>query len=231
MRTLIFQHTPEERLGTLGLWLKEREFPHHVHHLYRDGDLPRPEDFDWLVILGGPMNIDEEERHPWLKPEKAFLREWLKSGKPTLGICLGGQLMAQALGGEVSKNTVREIGFHTVSRTAAEHPAFKHWPASIPVFQWHEDKFSLPPDCASLASSVVCAHQAFAYDHKTVGLQFHPEASEDWIRGNFVDFTPGEGEPYVQSGEECLPLIAQFLPPMSRQFFQFLDDFVAGAKA
>jgi GMP synthase-like glutamine amidotransferase len=230
MRTLVFQHTPEEVPGTLEHWLQNHRFSYHVHHLYRDGEIPPPDQFDWLVVLGGPMNVDEEDKHPWLKAEKAFIRRWAEANKPVLGICLGGQLLAQALGSEVRRGGEREIGFQSVIRTGNEHPAFRRWPVTLAVFQWHEDSFTLPSGCVSLLTSEACEHQAFARDRRTVGLQFHPESTAEWIRDNFNGFEPKPGERFVQSGEQCMPLIPALLAPMTKQFFTLLEDFVESAR-
>ena len=88
MRALVFQHTPEESPGTLEPWFRSRGISFDVHHWYRDGRAPEAARYDWLVILGGPMNLDQEAEHPWLRDEKTFLRAWIESGKPVLGICL-----------------------------------------------------------------------------------------------------------------------------------------------
>lgn len=228
MRTLVLQHTPEEKPGTLVDWLELRKLPHEVHHVYKNSAIP--EGFDWLIILGGPMNVDEEEKHPWLRAEKAFLKNWLAANKPMLGICLGGQMLAQALGARVVKNNQREIGFHPLRRTPEAHPAFRRWPEHFHVFQWHEDRFELPPGCAPLLTNEVTPYQAFARDRRTVGLQFHPESTEEWIRENYKGFAPQPGEKYVQTGELCLELLPRHLSPMTEKFFHFLDDFLEHAR-
>lgn len=230
MRTLIFQHTPEEKPGTLTEWLEGARFPYHVHHFYEASEKPTAAAYDWLVILGGPMNLDEEEKHPWLKPEKEFLREWIASGKPVLGICLGGQILAQALGATVEKNEVREIGFHAVERTGRDHPALRRWPHKLEVFQWHEDRFSLPEGATPLLSSPACAHQAFSRGDRLLGLQFHPESTAEWIHGNYQDFTPRENEPCVQDRATAEALLPAKLPEMTQAFFQLLEDFAQAAR-
>lgn len=230
MKTLVFQHTPDEKLGSLRDWLVQARFPLYVHHSYKGEEIPAVEKFDWLIVLGGPMNVDDETDHPWLVQEKAYIREWLAAKKPILGICLGGQLLAQALGGVVTKNPQREIGFHPITRTSAEHPAFRRWPLSLSVFQWHQDRFSLPEGCVSLFTSEACEHQAFALDHRTVGLQFHPEAVPEWIYLNYRNNEVLPGERFVQTKHQCLQLVPTMLPVMTKQFFQFLEDFAENAR-
>lgn len=231
MKTLIFQHTAEEAPGSLVNWLEDRRFEYHVHHTYKGLPFPKAEDFSWLVVLGGPMNVDDEAKHPWLKEEKKFVRDWLMAAKPILGICLGGQMLAQALGGSVTKNKQREIGFHPVTRGPDEHPAFRRWPVTFPVFQWHEDRFTLPNGCVSLMTSPACEHQAFAKDHRTLGLQFHPESVEKWILENYQDFEPMPGEEFVQSKAQCLRLMPVHLPAMTKKFYEMLDDYIAAVGA
>lgn len=231
MKTLIFQHTEEEVPGTLSVWLENAGFPFHIHHLYRDNAIPDSGAYDWLIVLGGPMNLDEEDKYPWLGVEKKFIAEWLQSKKPFLGICLGGQLLAQALGAKVEKSEMREIGFHSISRTREEHSAFQRWPSSLRVFQWHEDRFDLPSGCQRLLTSEACTNQAFALGREVVGFQFHPESTESWIIGNFSGFEPRSGERYVQSKDQCVPLIPTLLSPMTKHFFDFLEDFTAEIKS
>ena len=228
MRALIFQHTKEETPGTLNDWFHGRSFACEVHHWYLNGPSPDPARFGWLIVLGGPMSLDQETELPWLKDEKSFLRNWLTTGKPVLGICLGAQLLAQSLGGRVSPNTQREIGFLPVQRIPTEHPAFRRWPSSLSVYQYHEDAFSLPPGCVSLASSPACPHQAFARGEKILALQFHPESTAEWIRLNGPSITKAVGEKFVQTPAETEELVTHLLPPMTESFHRLLDDFVEG---
>jgi GMP synthase-like glutamine amidotransferase len=231
MRTLIFQHTPEEVPGSLAEWLVLRKLPFHVHHWYREPDAPTAGNFDCLVVLGGPMNVDDEADYPWLRTEKSFLRDWIASGRAVLGICLGGQLLAEALGARVGRSECREVGFWKVQRTEAEHPALQSWPAETAVYQFHGDRFELPAGCISLLSSPGCAHQAFARGRSILGLQFHPESTPAWIKGNAGSVKRQEGEPYVQAPEETEREIPRLLPDLKKNFFHLLDGFRAGLSA
>ncbi|MED4603490.1 type 1 glutamine amidotransferase [Paenibacillus validus] len=137
--------------------------------------LPRMDDFDWLIILGGPMSAYDKE--DWLQQEKRFIRSAVDHGKHVLGICLGAQMLAEALGGKVYRNEQKEIGWHPVTRTRAAHRLFEDVPASFHSFHWHGDCFDLPEGALSLAYSDACRHQAFAYGERVLGLQFHLETT------------------------------------------------------
>jgi GMP synthase-like glutamine amidotransferase len=228
MNVLVFQHTPVESPGSLLDWLHTRHHQSLVHHWYRDSHAPDAEEFDWLIILGGTMGVDEEKEHPWLKEEKAFLRDWLQAEKPVLGICLGGQLLAQALGGKVTKNPQREIGFHEVSKVGPAHPFLRQWPQTTRVYQFHEDTFTLPPGCQNLMSSPACPNQAFAREDDILGLQFHPESTREWILSNASSVKKKENEPYVQNPTETAAAVRELLAPMTTNFFRLLDSFSKG---
>ncbi|MGE3262355.1 MAG: type 1 glutamine amidotransferase [Bacteriovoracia bacterium] len=229
MKTLIFQHTKDEVPGTLVDWLGQSDHAYHIHHSYSGQKFPDAAAYEALVVLGGPMNIDEESKHPWLKNEKQFVADWLKKDKAILGICLGGQMLAQVLGGRVEKNRAREIGFHEVRRTGEKHPALSRWPEKMRVFQYHEDRFTLPQGCKSLLTNEICEHQAFSLNKKTLGLQFHPESTAHWIQEAFGELAPST-EPHVQSHSECAALLPVHLPLLTSQFFHFLEDFYSGAR-
>jgi GMP synthase-like glutamine amidotransferase len=170
--------------------------------------LPAMNDFDWLVIMGGSMNVYEEDKYPWLTAEKRFIAEAVRAGKTVLGLCLGAQLLAAALGGRVTRNRYREIGWRPIrlTRAARENPCLSFLPEEPVVFQWHGDTFSeLPPGALLLAESEACAHQAFVYRERVFAFQFHLENSEAILRGLVencaAELTP---DPYVQSPGELL---------------------------
>jgi GMP synthase-like glutamine amidotransferase len=143
--------------------------------------LPDPSELDMLVIMGGPMNIYEYDVHPWLGPEKKFIRACIDRGKAVLGICLGGQLIADVLGGEVTTAPFEEIGWYPVELTEAgrQLEAFAHFPDQFTTLQWHGDTFSIPAGAIHAAWSEATPNQAFSYDNeRVIGLQFHLE--ETW---------------------------------------------------
>lgn len=136
-----------------------------------------------LMILGGPMNVYEEEAYPYLRDVDLLLKEAVKKRLPVLGICLGGQLIAKALGAPVTRSPVREIGWYTLRLTpeGLRSPLFTGLPEELPVFQWHGDTFALPEGASHLAATAGCANQAFSYGGTVFALQFHLEVTPEII--------------------------------------------------
>jgi GMP synthase (glutamine-hydrolysing) len=175
MHVHYLQHAAFEDAANIATWALQRG--HRLTHtrLDLDGPLPEPEGLDWLVVMGGPMNVDEHDLYPWLAREKEFLRRAIDRGIPVLGVCLGGQLICSVLGGQVTKNRQKEIGWFPVTFTpdAASSPVFSRFPQRVPAFHWHGDTFSIPPGVIRLAASDGCDNQAFQYGRRVVALQFH----------------------------------------------------------
>jgi GMP synthase-like glutamine amidotransferase len=175
--------------------------------LCQDFELPGLDDFDLLVILGGPMNIYEEDQYPWLKAEKKFIANAVENGKLVLGLCFGAQLLADALGARVYKSRYKEIGWHPVSLTEAakDSRVFSRLPITFTPFHWHEYTFEIPPGCKRVAESEGCVNQAFECEDRLIGLQFHIEPSTESLKrvitccGDKI----GKGK-YVQSPDEML---------------------------
>jgi GMP synthase (glutamine-hydrolysing) len=146
--------------------------------------LPSP---DLLAVLGGPVGAYEDDLYPYLKDEIALIAARLKAGQPTLGICLGAQLMARALGARVYPGRAKEIGWKTLALTGAGERLLAPL-KDLPVLHWHGDTFDLPQGAANLASTDICDHQAFLYDRHALAFQFHPEAQqtgfERWLIGH-----------------------------------------------
>ncbi len=175
MRLHYLQHVPFEDADNIAVWVRQRG--HTLTHTRFDLGQPLPDQgtFDWLVVLGGPMNIYEHDRYPWLVREKEFIRASIDRGVWFLGVCLGAQLAADVLGGPVTRNRQQEIGWFEVSLTAEGQQAslFREFPDRFPAFHWHGDTFAIPPGAVRLASSEACENQAFQYRDRVVGLQFH----------------------------------------------------------
>ncbi|MDO8531814.1 MAG: type 1 glutamine amidotransferase [Dehalococcoidia bacterium] len=188
MAVLVLQNIACEGPGLLATALEARGVSTHIVRMGQDGSLPSIASYQGLVTLGGPMNVDEGERHPFLRDEVKVLQQALRAGVPVLGICLGAQLLAKALGARVFPARAREIGFSRVQLTeeGGRDPLFRTQGRFMTVFQWHGDTFDLPRDAVSLASSAVCPQQAFRYGRAAYGLQFHLEVTPgmvaSWVR-------------------------------------------------
>ncbi|MDG0834135.1 glutamine amidotransferase [Roseateles saccharophilus] len=191
---LALRHLAFEDLGLIGPLLERRGFEVRYHEAGVDDfaavDLGT---VDLLVVLGGPIGVEDEERFPWLVDEVALIRRRLDSHRPLLGICLGAQLMARALGAHVRPMGVKEIGFAPLALTAAGQGTALAELGTQPMLHWHGDQFELPADLASLAATPVCPHQAFAPHDAALGLQFHPEVDparfEQWLVGHIDELT------------------------------------------
>jgi GMP synthase-like glutamine amidotransferase len=222
------QHAACEDLGTIAPWLASHGHEVTATRLFADEAPPPVGAFDALIVMGGPMNIYEHERHPWLVAEKQLIRAALDDGKRLLGICLGAQLIADQLGGPVMRNAEPEIGWFPVTPTEAGRRSglFRAEHSSLPTFHWHGDTYALPRGAERLAFSAVCAQQAFSYDGwRVVGLQFHPEATTagltEWLRNERLPQAP-----YVQSTQEILERSDAFA--MNREFLSGLLARVLG---
>ncbi|MFT3952055.1 MAG: type 1 glutamine amidotransferase [Oscillospiraceae bacterium] len=166
------QHIEFENPGSILTWASEKGVTVNRTLLFAGEVLPQPDAFDWLVVMGGPMNIYEEDKYPWLAAEKALIRAAAGAGKTIIGLCLGAQLIADALGGKVTRNPAVEIGWHTIKLTDAARRSEKlsFLPDEAVVFQWHGDTFStLPTNAVQLAESEACANQAFCVGDQSTG--------------------------------------------------------------
>lgn len=151
----------------------------HAINLYNGDPVPGPDDFDGWLIMGGPMNVDETDRHPYLLPERHLVAELIRRDRPVLGICLGAQIVARAAGARVYPLRPKEIGLFDVDLTAdaANDPLFRGMPTPLEVFQWHGDTFDLPSGAVLLASSPRYPHQAFRLGRRVYAIQFHLEVT------------------------------------------------------
>lgn len=187
-KILVFQHVPYEPLGTLDPLLKEAGFRiRYVNFGRNPGHRPTLDGYAALIVLGGPMNSDQIDSYPNLRTEVEIIREAVERDMSVLGVCLGAQLLAKALGGAVSRNPTREIGWYDVELTeeGAVDPVLSTFAPVQQVFQWHEDGITLPEGCVHLASSPASRIQAFRCGEHAYGLQFHLEVDapliERWL--------------------------------------------------
>lgn len=197
---LALRHLAFEDLGLIAPRLSARGLEVRYHDAGVDDfgavDLDQ---VDLLVVLGGPIGAEDEARFPWLADELALIRRRLDSGRPLLGLCLGAQLMARALGARVRTMGVKEIGFSPVRLTEAGRATALAELGDQAVLHWHGDRFELPRGLASLAWTPVCDHQAFAPHARALGLQFHPEVDparfEQWLVGHVGELEQAGIEP------------------------------------
>ncbi len=176
MNVHILQHVPFEDIGSMISWLHTQHAQIQYTRFYESALLPEIETIDMVIIMGGPMSVNDERRLPWLKPEKQFIREVVKQGIPTLGVCLGAQLIASALGSSVYPNREKEIGWFDIQNIENSRSGFQ-FPEQITVFHWHGETFDLPAGAIHLARSAACEHQAFQIGRHVIGLQFHLEST------------------------------------------------------
>jgi GMP synthase-like glutamine amidotransferase len=204
LRVHVLQHVPFEGLGTIQPFFLKRGLQFSMTHLYRNACFPGPGEFDFLVIMGGPMGVHDTDRFPWLQAEKAFIKSAIERGKTVLGVCLGAQLIADVLGAEVASMGYREIGWFPVELNEKAPTAYRDILGDrFVTLHWHGDSFAIPPGASLLGSSEACQNQGFVLDERIVGLQFHLEfdqASINRLTSNCAEEL--DGSRWVQSAEE-----------------------------
>jgi len=183
MNALVIKHIDCEGLGRLEGIFQRQGVDVTLAHPYRGETVSGLDGHDFLAILGGPMGVYERDRYPFIDAEAALVREAVTLDVPVLGLCLGSQIVADALGGQVTKHSAKEIGAMSVALTpdGAADPLFRGLDSPLPVFQWHGDTFSIPPRAVRLASSPIAPNQAFRHGRRTYGLQFHLEVTLEMV--------------------------------------------------
>jgi GMP synthase-like glutamine amidotransferase len=210
VRIHCLQHLKEETLGNIGAWITQKGYT-LTKTLPNDKALfPDPQEFDLLLVMGGKMSVYQEAEYPWLKSEKEFIKKVIETGKPILGSCFGAQIIAEVLGGRVTKNRFKEIGWHRV-RSLERRDSNSSISSGLPfcafdsftAFMWHGDTFEIPSGAIRLFESEACLNQGFIYNGNILGLQFHPEANRQWVRSLIEDSRHELGEGlYIQSEKE-----------------------------
>jgi len=220
---LALRHVPFEHLGLLQPLLEARGYTVHYVDV---GVQPVPADdmdtADLLIVLGGPIGAYDDATYPFVRDEAEAVARRLAARKPLLGICLGAQLMARALGAAVKPMGVKEIGFAPITLTAegADSP-LASLADGTPVLHWHGDRYDLPPGARRLAFTAVCAEQAFAIGDHALGLQFHLEANLDeleaWLIGHATELGAAGIDPCVLRAQA--PAVAELLSQRAREIF------------
>ena len=199
MKAHILQHVPFEGIGSMSSWLSVRDASVTYTRFYESAVLPEPKALDLVIIMGGPMSVNDEAALPWLKTEKQFIRDAVQRGVPVVGICLGAQLIASALGARVYPNREKEIGWFEIEATPGTNDVFR-FPQKATVFHWHGETFDLPAGATRLAKSAACANQAFQIGARVIGLQFHMETTPESLDSIIIKCRQELVEgPYVQS--------------------------------
>lgn len=225
-------HAPFEGIGCIADWISENRFHYTETKLWESANLPVMGSFDLLIIMGGPMSVNDEKKYHWQHAEKNLIEGAINHGKQVLGICLGSQLIAKVLGSKVYPNKYKEIGWFPVRMNEnAENTHLHFFPKEFITFHWHGDTFDLPAGAVHLAQSEAALHQAFTYGDNVVALQFHPEmtqssmkemledGSEELIPSKYVQ-TAGQILGNMQYADANNALLNKLLEEMTKNFYK-----------
>lgn len=222
MNAHYFQHVPYEGLGSIQNWLEENSFQITKTELFNHPVFPKSDDVDFLIIMGGPMSINDEGQYPWLIEEKKFIKQFIASGKPVIGICLGAQLIASVLGSAVYSNPEKEIGWFPIFSENNQQEDYK-FPNRLNVFHWHGETFDLPKGASLLASSAVCKNQVFQIGDHIIGLQCHLETTLETAR-DIIQNCSHElvSAPYIQSADQIFTASVSDYKAINREMSNLL---------
>ncbi|MFK7900109.1 MAG: type 1 glutamine amidotransferase [Cyclobacteriaceae bacterium] len=223
------QHVPFEGIGIIDHWITENKYTKSGTKLYETThSFPSMDEFDGLVVMGGPMNIYDHDEHPWLPQEKAFILQAIEAKKKIIGICLGAQLIADLLGAEITANPHKEIGFFPVSLTAeaATIDFLSQLPQTFTTMHWHGDTFSLPKGATHIFENDTCKNQGFLYQKHVLGLQFHMETTANSLEDLLTncEHELKEESPFIQSEEEIKKHVTN-LEDNQRYMLSLLNSF------
>lgn len=229
MKIHCLQHVSFENPGTIAEWAAANNHSITCTFFFQKNfSFPDVKNIDVLLIMGGYMNVDEEEKFPWLKEEKQFIKKTIEAGKKVIGICLGSQLIASALGYKVYPGKEKEIGFFPVQFTndALNNFLFNHFKNPYTVFHWHGDTFDLPANAQFVASTNACKHQTFLIGNNVMGLQFHFEMNEKVIEDMLLhDGNELEEKGKFISSKEEIRKNYHHLQQNKKDLFLLLDKF------
>lgn len=223
------QHVPFESPGYIQDWADTTDHTLTGTHLYKEEDFPATDELDALIVMGGPMGVEDEGSYSWLRPEKKLIKHCIQEKKKVLGICLGAQLIADVLGAEVATMSQKEIGWFPLhwSKEPGQHPLLDFLPARQTVLHWHGDMFAIPDGALPLASSDCCLNQGFIIDNQVLGLQFHLEMTPEGLSGlisHSEDELSIEGD-YIQDPETMLS--SNNFETNNKVMAKILDQFIA----
>jgi GMP synthase-like glutamine amidotransferase len=204
MRAHVLQHVPFEGVGSIQHWLNDVDADVTTTRFFAGDPIPSLDGIDLVIAMGGPMSVNDEAAFSWMKAEKEFIRSAAARPAGILGICLGAQLIASALGARVYPNAQKEIGWFPVRGLHSSADTF-HLPHRCTVFHWHGETFDLPAGAVHLGETDACLNQAFQVGRRVIGLQFHLEATPagvyDLVKNARAELTEG---PFIQTEEAIL---------------------------
>ncbi len=217
---VVFRHAPTEGPGYFATFLDERRIAWRLVKLDEGEAVPADAGaFAGLALMGGPMSANDDL--PWTAPVLALIRDAARRGVPVIGHCLGGQLLAKALGGEVTRNPVKEIGWHRVDVEDSEEA--RDWLGgdlrAFAAFQWHGETFSIPPGGHRILRSEHCANQAYVAGGRHLGMQCHvemtPEMIRTWCESGAPEIAASRASPAVQPAATIEALSGERLPVLT----------------
>jgi GMP synthase-like glutamine amidotransferase len=205
MRLRILQHVPFEGPAAIADWGEAHGIEIGITYLYKEEALPALNSFEMLAVMGGPMSVSDEALFPWLAPEIALVRDAIAARKSVLGVCLGAQIIAKALGARVYAGRHKEIGWFPVRRTSGAHSSFDGVSVEFTAFHWHGETFDLPQGAFRLAETAITSNQAFAFGDRVLGLQFHLEATRASVKALIENAADDIGDgPFEQNASTIL---------------------------
>ncbi|HOO71099.1 MAG TPA: type 1 glutamine amidotransferase [Spirochaetota bacterium] len=229
MKVHYLQHVPFEDPAIILSWAISNVHTLSATRFFSREALPPIDDFDLLIIMGGPMNVYDYDKYPWLREEKKFIEQAISSNKKVMGICLGAQLIADVLGAQVRKNREPEIGWFPVNLldVAESKTLFKDIPETITAFHWHGDTFDIPQGAQRIAENEACENQTFIYGNNVIGFQFHLESTPQSIEKLIIN-CPDDlvKAKFVHSARRILEDSGEYAPICNNYVKNILDEFI-----
>ena len=224
MRAHYLQHVPFEGLGIIESWLRAKRYQITKTCFFESAIFPDPDKIDLLIVMGGPMSVNDEAKFSWFVAEKQFIQSCVKAEKSVLGICLGAQLIVSSMGARVYPNDLKEIGWFPVEGLPSLDGQIFCFPSSQEVFHWHGETFDLPAGAYHLARSEGYENHAFQLVRSVMGLQFHlettPESTREIVSHCREELIPSK---YVQSEREILAVTPERYQSINNLMIEILS--------